>query len=427
MNISYLKQAIRSIKDNPYTALISIIGVALSICMIISLLVAIQAKVMDLEPETNRSRSLYVKWVGVKEKNTGNFVMDGFMSIKTIRECFLSLKTPEAVTISSFIHSHLATLPGGGNPKRCYVLYTDDTFWKVFDFNFIEGNGYNKQELESGIKKIVISKQLARTIFGTTENIIGKQMQLSFITYTVSGVVEDLSPITVATYAHAWIPYTSINKEQNLDAEGVTGMYKCQIIAHSSKDFDAIRKETEQQIGRYNTTLANYKVEFYGQPDTRYVEDHRFGSGYPDMKNSYLSDIGLILILLTVPAINLSGLTLFRMRKRIAELGVRKAYGATNKDLIWQVLSEQMVYSLIGGVLGLLLSFILVHFISDFGFNQNNYLGLDIKGDFNMSVFITPFTFLTTFIFCLIINFLSAGIPAWRVSSAPIVESLKEE
>ena len=204
-------------------------------------------------------------------------------------------------------------------------------------------------------------------------------------------------------------------------------MYKCQIIAHSSKDFDAIRKETEQQISRYNTTLANYKVELYGQPDTRYVEDHRFGSGYPDMKNSYLSDIGLILILLTVPAINLSGLTLFRMRKRIAELGVRKAYGATNKDLIWQVLSEQMVYSLIGGVLGLLLSFILVHFISDFGFNQNNYLGLDIRGDFNMSVFITPFTFLTTFIFCLIINFLSAGIPAWRVSAAPIVESLKEE
>lgn len=331
MKISYFKQAIRTIKDNPYSAFISIMGVALSIGIIISLLVAIRAKTMDIEPETNRSRSLYVKWVGVKEKNTGNFVINGFMSLKTIKECFQSLKTPEAVTISSFIHSHLATLPGGGNQKRCYVLYTDDVFWKAFDFKFIDGKGYNKQELESGIKKIVISKQLARTIFGTTENIIGKQMQLSFITYTVSGVVEDLSPITVATYAHAWIPYTSINKEQNLDAEGVTGMYKCQIIAHSSKDFDAIRKETEQQIGRYNTTLANYKVEFYGQPDTRYVEDHRFGSGYPDMKNSYLSDIGLILILLTVPAINLSGLTLFRMRKRIAELGVRKAYERPTK------------------------------------------------------------------------------------------------
>ncbi len=427
MKISYFKQAIRTIKDNPYSAFISIIGVALSIGLIISLLVAIRAKVMDLDPENNRSRSLYVKWVGVKEKETKDHVVNGFMSLKTIRECFQSLKTPEAVTVSSFIHSHLATLPGGGNQKRCYVLYTDDIFWKVFDFKFTDGKGYNKQEFESGIKKIVISKQLARTIFGTAENIIGKQMQLNYITYTVSGIVEDLSPITVATYAHAWIPYTSVQQSQSSDSEGITGMYKCQIIANSPNDFEAIRKEVKQQVDHYNTTLVNYKVEFYGQPDIRYVEDHRFGAGYPDMKRSYLSDIGMILILLLVPAINLSGLTLSRMRKRITELGVRKAYGATKTTLMGQVISEQLVYSLIGSTLGLLLSFITVHFISDYGFNQNNYFGLDIKGDFNPAVFITPTTFLLAFIFCLIINLLCAGIPAWKVSSVPIVDSLKEE
>lgn len=427
MKVSYFKQVIKTIRDNPYSAFISIMGVALSIGLIITLLVAIRAKTLNLSPEINRSRSLYIKWVGVKEKDTGNHVVNGFMSLKTIRECFQSLEIPEDVTVSSFIHSHLATLPGGDNPKRCYVLYTDDIFWKVFDFKFIDGKGYNKEEFESGIKKIVISKQLARTIFGTTEDIIGKQMLLNYITYTVSGIVEDLSPITVATYAHAWIPYTSIKEGQSSDTEGITGMYKCQIIAHSSNDFDAIRQEVKQKTSRYNTTLANYKIEYYGQPDTRYVEDHRFGAGYPDMKRSYLSDIGMILILLLVPAINLSGLTLSRMKKRTTELGIRKAYGATRKALMRQVFSEQMIYSLIGGVVGLLLSFGVIHFINDFGFNQNNYFGLDIKGDFNPAVFITPGTFLLTFIFCLIINLLSAGIPAWRVSSIPIVESLKED
>lgn len=427
MKISYIKQAIKSIKDAPYLAFISIMGIALSIGLIITHIVSTQAKIMDLEPENNRTRSLYAKWVGVREKKTGDFVVNGFMSLKTIRECFQSLKTPEAITVSSFIHSHLATLPGGGNQKRCYVLYTDDVFWKVFDFKFIAGNGYNKEEFDSGIKKIVISKQLARTIFGATENIIGKQMQLNYTTYTVSGVAQDLSPITVATYAHAWIPYTSVQPAQSADAEGITGMYKCQIIAHSSDDFNAIRQEVEQQTNRYNTTLANYNIEFYKQPDTRYVEDHRFGAGYPDMKNKYISDTGFMLILLIVPAINLSGITLSRMRKRIAELGVRKAYGATRKTLILQVLSEQMVYSLIGGILGLSLSFIIIHFITDFGFNQNNYFGLDIQGDFNPAVFITPSTFLLAFAFCLIINLLSAGIPAWKVSSEPIVESLRED
>ncbi len=177
-------------------------------------------------------------------------------------------------------------------------------------------------------------------------------------------------------------------------------MYKCQIVAHSSSDFGAIRKEVEQQVSRYNTTLADYKVDFYGQPDTRYVEDHRFGAGYPDMQRSYLSDIGLILILLIVPAINLSGLTLSRMKKRITELGIRKAYGATKNVLIWQVLSEQMVYSLIGGVLGLAFSYIGCSLMKDFGFNQNNYFGLDIEAALNLCFYYSGYVFSYIFVLC---------------------------
>lgn len=427
MNTSFLKQAVKSLKDNPYFGLISVLGIALSIGMIITLIVAIRAKVMDLEPEVNRTRSLYVKWVGVKDKATGHTQVNGFLSLKTVKECFLSLETPELVTVTSFIHSHLASLPGGENQKRCYVLYTDDVFWKACAFNFLDGTPYNKAEFDAGIKKVVISKQLARTIFGTVENAVGQQMQISHITYTVAGVVENISPVTVAAYAHAWIPYTSIKEAAKGDPEDITGRYKCQIVAHSSKDFDAIRAEVEQRVNRYNTTLTDHKIDLYRQPDTRYVEDHRFGPGYPDMQRSYLSDIGLILILLLVPAINLSGLSLSRMRKHLSELGIRKAYGASRWMLIRQILSEQMVYSLIGGALGLIFSYIGLTLIGNVGFNQNNYFGLDIEASFNPAIFITPETFFYTFLFCCVINLLSAAIPAWRVSSVPIVESLIED
>ena len=45
------------------------------------------------------------------------------------------------------------------------------------------------------------------------------------------------------------------------------------------------------------------------------------------------------------------------MRKRLSEIGVRKAFGAPRRELMIQVLSENMLYSLLGGVLGLILSY----------------------------------------------------------------------
>ena len=48
----------------------------------------------------------------------------------------------------------------------------------------------------------------------------------------------------------------------------------------------------------------------------------------------------MIIVILLVPAINLSGLTHTRMRRRLEELGIRKSFGATQGELVWQVLNE---------------------------------------------------------------------------------------
>ena len=65
----------------------------------------------------------------------------------------------------------------------------------------------------------------------------------------------------------------------------------------------------------------------------------------------------VIAILLFVPAVNLSGMTLSRMRRRMAEIGVRKAFGATGGELIRQVFFENLVLTLLAGIVGLALSY----------------------------------------------------------------------
>jgi len=426
MLLQYLKQAWNLLKDHPYLSFVSIFGTALSIGLIMMFTISFRYVMINIEPEVNRTRTLYVKWVVLLDKETDHWLANGFMSLKTIRECFQSLETPEAVTITSPLQARLASVPAGMQ-KRCFVLFTDDAFWKVYDFRVLEGSLYTKADFDAGIKKVVLSEKMARMLFGTTKDVVGKQMQLNYSTYTVCAIVDNVSPVADLSYAQAWIPFTSTHIPEIKEKEGIMGRYKCQILAHSSKDFKAIRQEVDQKVEKYNSTLADYNIDLRRQPDTKFVDSRRFGSGYPSIREQILSHILLIVIILLVPAINLSSLTLSRMKERVEELGIRKAFGCTRAGLFWQVLSENMLYSLIGGVLGLGFSYIILHTMRKIVFSSTNFWGMDVVADMPVSVFFNWGTFAFAFFFCVAINLLSAGFPAWKVSSSAIVKSLKGE
>lgn len=106
------------------------------------------------------------------------------------------------------------------------------------------------------------------------------------------------------------------------------------------------------------------------------------------------------------------------MRKRVAELGVRRAFGATKRDIVSQVLLENLVLTLAGGLLGLVLSFFSLWLLRDWLLTTSlGEAGLS-AGMFN------GYVFLAAFLFCLVMNLMSAGIPAWRVSRVNITDSI---
>ena len=138
----------------------------------------------------------------------------------------------------------------------------------------------------------------------------------------------------------------------------------------------------------------------------------------------------LMLICLFLPALNLSGLVSNRMEARRPEMGIRKAFGAKKHTLLNEVIFENLVLTLLGGIAGWVLSwlFILaVHnhpvFLQMFvSRDQHTY---DTSLDFQM--FVTPTLFLVVFLCCAVLNLMVALIPAWRSLKNPIVESLNQK
>ena len=84
----YLKQALKMLRDYSLISLISILGTALSIAMIMVVILVFQVQLTSFVPEVNRDRMLYVEnGTEVKAQNSWS---RGNMSVEAVRECFYS-------------------------------------------------------------------------------------------------------------------------------------------------------------------------------------------------------------------------------------------------------------------------------------------------------------------------------------------------
>lgn len=420
----YIKQSFTLIRQNRLLSFIAIIGTALAIAMIMCIVLVYEVKTANYEPEVNRDRTVKVSMVIARNKTDDGWNNGGRLSLRTIKECFYPMTTAETVTGFNSGRTSLVSTPGGTTDVKGTVSYTDDAFWKVFHFRFLYGKPYGK-EFISGEKKAVISRSLARKIFGT-DDVVGKTLSLSFVDYTICGVVADVSVLAEAAYAEVWVPYTTLSGYESNYSDGLLGAYQCYILVPQGADPDEVHAEAQRNVDRMNAAQKDFKLMLFGAPDTQLMAMARSNPFEEPAVSKLILVYGIsIAILLLVPALNLSGITLSRMRRRMEEIAVRRAFGATRGELLWQVLTENFVITLIGGVLGLAFSYLAVLGMRDWLLNtsMSGYYGVDTAVSAGMVV--SPLVFVLALVFCLLMNLLSAGVPAYRVSRADIVDALK--
>lgn len=415
----YIKQAFGTLRETPLVSAISILGTALSIAMIMVVVLLFQIKLVGYSPESERGRMLYVYGTRAESLSEKGGRNNGRASHRVVKECYYSLQTPEAVTAFTS-DSRPVSLPGKRMFGEYSITYTDPAFWKVFDFAFTAGHPFTAADFESALPVAVISDRLAATFFGS-EEAVGKEIVIDYVDYTVAGVVGEVSKAAEDAYADIWLPYTVSPDRMQTACEGVAGPFKMVMLARSSDHFEAIRAELDNQIKRFNAGQKEYSLGMMPGPIDRLslaIGNDGFFSQVT-IKDYLLSSGGLLLFLLLIPALNLISVVQSSVQKRSGELGLRRAFGASRLKLVTQVLSENMVITLLGSLVGLALSVSLLYLCKSFLFNRDVML--------NASMLLKPGFFFSALCFAALLNLLSALIPAWRVSRKEIVSTLNEE
>lgn len=419
----YIKQAWQMMKQQRFFSAIYIIGTGLAISMVMVLAVVYHIRTANIAPEVNRNRTVYVDRVSYKT-NDNNRTYNSGCGTRFIKEVLLSLETAEEVAvvamplIKNLTDAMYVQAVGIEKVKKVDYQLCNAGFWKVYGFHFREGKPFTEEEIEAGIHRVVITNSLARELFGRND-VVGQEVLMNDVAYTVCGVVEDVSSAMKDCYAEAYIPYTTANAAKAMGApnerSASVGYLQANILLKDRGDMPELQAELNDAVKRYNATLVEGRVE---------VGDAR-ANGFTlmgvDQNRTYLV-VGLFLLLfLLVPALNISGLNASQIQERMEEIGICKAFGAPSRTLFEQIFVENLALMLPGGLLGLGFSYGLVYL-----FRNLLLMNGEISDNLFLSVgmLLNWQVFAYAFLVCLVLNLLSSLIPVWRAVKMNAIHAL---
>ena len=444
----YFRQALAMMREERLFSSIYIVGTALAIAFTMVMAVVYYIKLAPIYPERNRARTVYFEGLCIEADNGGKG-QTGF-SAQAYEEWFKRSPNIE------YCSPTLLAAGTGKTQGKCHTFvvrgkddYVDVVrnevnadYFKIYEYDFVSGRAFTSKEVDDNEKVCVISDALAERLFGKGVEAVGKTVEVeSGPEVRVVGVFRGGSQLAPDSYAD--IIYPLLN--------GVVMGIPCQglySIVATVKDDDhlrALKQELDDVAARTQQAHPEVLDEFnFGEGVKKklvltkdlethpmhvlrtYNRDGVFGAvtGWQLVKHY----AGILFVLLFVPALNLCGIVAGRMERRSAEMAVRKTFGARRSTLLSQVVAENLVLTTIGGIIGLVLSWLAIYgmrreILGMFFDNSTLSTAPIVEGE----MLFAPTLFIGAFAAIMLLNLIAAVVPAWWSLRKPIVESMMEK
>lgn len=422
----YIKQAWHLLRQNRFFSGVYIIGTGLAISMVMALAVVYHIQTANIAPENHRDRMCYLSWA-TYAYNGKKGTYNSALGIRYVKEIISSLEIPEAITVTSrpvYSEEMFVQVPGKEESPKIFFMACDANFWRVYDFRFLDGKPFDRSDFDSGLRRVVLCRSLARQLFGR-EAVSGEIVRLNEVDYTVCGVVADVSGALSDVYAQAWLPYSSMTQfmdESKGERDASVGDLQANILLRDKHDLPLVQAELEEAIKRYNTTLVDGQL----RADEK-IRPHGLSVMGIDREKAYWLMALFLLLFLLVPALNISGLNTSQIQDRMTEIGIRRAFGAPRGTLFKQIFVENLMLMLPGGLVGLFFSYGIVYLYKNILLVTDSFALRSGMGDtitLSGGMLLNWRVFLAALAVCLVLNLLSSLVPVWRAVRKDIVWSL---
>ncbi|HUY95260.1 MAG TPA: ABC transporter permease [Terracidiphilus sp.] len=345
------------------------------------------------------TNEIELEYAGGGASGTENVVYNDYLTRQD--EKAVDEQLPGVMYSSPVMEMHDPISFGGGVVKDTLVLGVAPEYQYIRNLLVPYGRFFDQTDEDHHIYCADVTEAFARERYGSNDAAVGQQFEISGIPFTIIGVFKEsgedfgqteiadqtiLTPISVAAYFQ--------------NTENVKQIY---FSMRSMEEVPTASKEIVRIVKARHRPNSVYKTQ-----DLREVLN---------MARKIANIITAVLVLvaavtLAVGGVGIMNIMLATVRSRIREIGIRKALGATRREIKLQFLAEAVIISLSGGIVGILVGLMLP-------------LSVDFFSDYNLPINI--WSIVIALASAMFVGIVFGTVPATRAAQMDPVESLKYE
>ena len=291
-----------------------------------------------------------------------------------------------------------------GTSEAVSILASTDDIFNIRNYKVSEGNFFNESNVSNSSNVAVIGQQVVDDFFGRIDP-IGQNIKIDKQNFTVVGVLQPLGSNAFGQNQDLMIVIPITTAQNKLYGLSTVNNIIAQVRDESI--MDQATSEITNILRQQHHILPGKLNDF----------DIRNPSQMLETMSSVTNTLALMLagiaaISLLVGGIGIMNIMLVSVTERTREIGIRKAIGAKNKDILTQFLTESIVLSLTGGIVGIIFAVIISYLLKKFA---------------GMNTAITTTPIILALSFSTLIGLIFGIVPAMRAARLNPIESLRYE
>lgn len=301
-------------------------------------------------------------------------------------------------------------LTGDGEPERVASYRVSANFFPLLGVQPIKGRLFSAEEEGGGANKVaLISYELWQSRYGGESSVINRDIQLNGEKFTVLGVMPKGFQF-LEREVRLWVPLSFTQEE----AANRGGHY-LSVVGRLRPGVSVAQAQTDMSLvaARIGKDFPN--ETFNGQLGAVVLPLHEQLVG--ESRRSLLVLLVAVALVLLIACANMAGLLLARAVSRKREIALRAALGASRFRVVRQLLTESVLLSSVGGILGIALAFLSFTFLQKL-IPEQMALGTNLNLDVRVLVFALLISVVTGILFGL--------VPALQSAKVDLNEALKQ-
>ncbi|HEU4776930.1 MAG TPA: ABC transporter permease, partial [Telluria sp.] len=293
----------------------------------------------------------FLQMMVLRTETTEGNTFTGPLGYKLIEQYIRPMKSVE--TVGATTGPRTVSVYQDGRVTELEMRRTDANYWKILDFTVLDGRLPSEDDNAQGRFVAVINKASAAKLFGSVPA-VGQKVSVSGQQFHIIGVVDN--EMQLNAYADMWVPITTFPSTDYRDS--YSGEFIALLMGRTPADLPMIRKDVES-IARatdFGDPHRYAKVRFWADDKIDAIARQTLGNAdQADSGGATMIAIlmAVMFVFMLLPALNLVNLNSGRIMERSSEIGVRKAFGATSAELVRQLIVENVLLCLAGGVIGM--------------------------------------------------------------------------